>query len=202
VLDLYSDCLFLYYATIPHMNKIKKTTHGFTLIELLVVISIIGLLSSVVFASLNTAREKSRLSGIKQEMVELRNALELNYSAISGYNNLDSYQAGLISSVWINVEIDCDTAYGPASDNVLAGETIGTAQILPICKKLVSLANKTGNPNIGALVIKGDVPNKYSITVASHDNNDNYYCMGSSGVSFAAITPFSVGATLGCYANP
>lgn len=42
----------------------KKTEAGFTIIELLVVISIIGLLSSVVLASLSIAREKGRVASI------------------------------------------------------------------------------------------------------------------------------------------
>ncbi len=45
-------------------NKIKNNK-AFTLIELLVVISIIGLLSTVVLASLNTARDKARLGAGK-----------------------------------------------------------------------------------------------------------------------------------------
>lgn len=56
---------------------IGMKVRGFTLIELLVVISIIGMLSSVVLSSVNTARAKSRdarrLSDIHQIQIALTN---------------------------------------------------------------------------------------------------------------------------------
>jgi prepilin-type N-terminal cleavage/methylation domain-containing protein len=56
-----------------------KNKKGFTLIELLVVISIIGVLSSVVLASLNTARAKARDAKRKQDMRTISTALQLYY---------------------------------------------------------------------------------------------------------------------------
>lgn len=52
---------------------------GFTLIELLVVIAIIGMLSSVILASLNSARAKSRDTRRIADLSQIRTALELYY---------------------------------------------------------------------------------------------------------------------------
>ena len=58
-----------------------STARGFTLIELLVVIAIIGILSSVVLASLNSARAKSRDARRQSDIKQLQLALELYYDA-------------------------------------------------------------------------------------------------------------------------
>ena len=64
---------------------LKHQKRGFTLIELLVVIAIIGILSSVVFASLNSAREKSRDARRIADMRQIQIALELFYDSYRRY---------------------------------------------------------------------------------------------------------------------
>ena len=65
------------------MHVLKK---GFTLIELLVVISIIGLLSSVVLASLNTSREKARIAGALQFAASHFNAFGVEAIGVYKFN--------------------------------------------------------------------------------------------------------------------
>lgn len=66
-----------------------KKTKGFTLIELLVVIAIIGVLSSIVLVSLNTARGKGANAAIRQNMNALRAQAEVYYdSSPTGYTGV------------------------------------------------------------------------------------------------------------------
>ena len=62
-----------------------KFQKGFTLIELLVVIAIIGILSSVVLASLNTARGKGSDAAIKSNLANIRAQAEILYDTWGGY---------------------------------------------------------------------------------------------------------------------
>lgn len=63
----------------------RNGTRGFTLIELLVVIAIIGLLSSVVLASLNTARTKARDARRSIDIKQMQTALEFYYDSYGQY---------------------------------------------------------------------------------------------------------------------
>ena len=62
-----------------------RNARGFTLIELLVVIAIIGILSSIVLASLNTARQKSRDARRIADVKQIQLALELFFDSNSTY---------------------------------------------------------------------------------------------------------------------
>ena len=66
----------------------KKNQSGFTLIELLVVIAIIGILASVVLASLNSARNKGADAAIKASLTNARAQAELFYDTGTTYLNV------------------------------------------------------------------------------------------------------------------
>ncbi len=61
----------------------KILNKGFTLIELLVVVAIIGILASVVLASLNTARSKGSDAAIKANLDNMRAQAAIYYDSNS-----------------------------------------------------------------------------------------------------------------------
>lgn len=63
----------------------KNTKAGFTLIELLVVIAIIGILSSIVLTSVNSARAKARDARRRADLNQVSKALELYFDSNNAY---------------------------------------------------------------------------------------------------------------------
>lgn len=106
-----------------------KRQQGFTLIELLVVIAIIGILSSVVLASLNTARDKGEDAAVKSNLNNIRAQAELVYDDDGSYDNVcaDSNVSRAVTAA-DGACVDADagwTATGPLStgDNYCVDST-------------------------------------------------------------------------------
>lgn len=137
---------------------------GFTLIELLVVIAIIGILSSVVLASLSSARSKGADAKIKSELSSIRAEAELFH---------DDPSKG-------------DGSYGIAFTADDCAATTGTLFADPGVVALYTSAATT-SAAVASCVSSGDA---WAISVPMKDVPTNSWCVDSTGVS-AQVTPVS-----------
>ncbi len=136
----------------------QSATRGFTLIELLVVIAIIGILSSVVLASLNTARNRGADAAIKSNLSSARTEGELWYDT-----NNNSY-----ASV-------CGTAAGQAGPKIEAalvaqGKTVTARD--SIAETCFVTSNGSG----------------WAASVPLKTNSAQFYCIDSTGQSVTSAT--------------
>lgn len=103
--------------------KQTSLNRGFTLIELLVVIAIIGLLSSVVLASLSSARQKSRDARRTADIGQIRIALEMYFDAAGYYPPIVDATSNETGSA-CGVGGAYTTAYGYTASYNYAGASI------------------------------------------------------------------------------
>ncbi|KND47028.1 MAG: putative Type IV pilus pilin [Parcubacteria bacterium C7867-004] len=132
---------------------------GFTLIELLVVIAIIGILSSVVLASLNTARTKATDSSIKSNLNGLRSQADIFYDtrnySYAGGTGVVSTAATCLASAFTNT----------ATNYTLMGDSVFFAGMSAARTASGGLCYYLNNANNWALIIqlKGDLTKAWCI---------------------------------------
>ena len=134
---------------------LKNRKSGFTLIELLVVIAIIGILSSVVLASLNTARSKGNDAAIKSDLSGIQTQAALYYD-----NNSNSYSASASSS--------------PSAATCTAASTVFSD---PVVTQAVNGIKSSG----GATLLCEAGPSSFAISSNLKTSATSYWCVDSSG---------------------
>jgi prepilin-type N-terminal cleavage/methylation domain-containing protein len=165
-------------------------TKGFTLIELLVVISIIGVLSSVVLASLASARLKARDAAVKAEVLQFRVLLEENYNDYGSYLYLQP-------QAWVSGPSDCGSYF-----------TTGNyaAEAVSLCTAIFN-NNKNSSANFmgpSTSIFFGNAVSQstnYSV-MAWLPSKGNFFCIGNSGANSMSTTASNAWGQPGCYSTP
>jgi len=156
------------------MNRISR---GFTLIELLVVIAIIGILSSVVLASLNSARVKGRDARRVSDVKQLQLALELYYDNNQSYpvgsGAASTTLAALVSANFISSIPQDPTNAGNYVYTYASANLDGTACSAATCPSYIVRAAIEGSSAVPA----GDVDGTAAGLDCADTGTPPYYCM-------------------------
>jgi prepilin-type N-terminal cleavage/methylation domain-containing protein len=149
---------------------------GFTFIELLVVIAIIGILASIILASLATARSKGVDATVKSDLSGIASQMEIfNQSGSAGYH-------GGCSAV--------GNATPPGALTMLTGAAAQTGATIQ--------ENAAGAYN---LVTCNDAQGQWAAQAPLHDSvsgSPDFFCVDSNGKATTTKTAFASASTYQC----
>ncbi len=165
---------------IMYLNKMSLKGHnsGFTLIELLVVIAIIGLLSSVVLASLASARNRAADGSIRQNLSQVMRGASIYYDTYG------SYAPGASFTDASDVAAACASLAGGTNDNFLTpNASIASAvQIITSIRAAGNASNGGGLARATCRITDGPT-SAYAISVPLKTDAALHWCVDSTGVS-------------------
>ena len=147
---------------------------GFTLIELLVVIAIIGIVSSVVLASLNSARQKGRDARRISDVKQVQLALELFYDANQSYpSSTNATALGLLRTNGYIAAVPADPGsytYEYQPKTAASADCSATTCASYILRAQLETA--------GHSALNGDIDGEFTDALAAgcDDGTSYYYC--------------------------
>lgn len=155
------------------MIFLSKKTKGFTLIELLVVISIIGILSSVVLASLNEARNKASLEAVRQDLRTLANEAAIYYESNGNYAD---------TAVYNGCEVGLANSFIDANSNSFAAITQAVGHARVVTGEQLPDGAESGGYYYCYIYAEEDEWGAAVYVGFISGDDEFYYCIGEDGV--------------------